>query len=220
MKKVLVINSSARALRSHSRKLTEVFIDHWKNTHINSIITCRELGNADVPHINENWIAAAFKPAAARSVEEVEALKISDTYIAELREADVIVLGSPMYNWSVPSALKAYIDQILRVNETWKFNSADIQNPYIGLLQNKTLFLLLSRGAQGYEKGGYNEHMDFQSDYLKTVFNIIGISNIHVIAVNGQSYDPEKFKRSVDTSHQDIRDLVELELNIDEKQSI
>jgi FMN-dependent NADH-azoreductase len=220
MKKVLVINSSARALRSHSRKLTEVFIDHWKSIHTNSISRYRELGNADVPHINENWIAAAFKPAAARSIDEIEALKISDTYIAELREADVIVLGSPMYNWSVPSSLKAYIDQILRVNETWKFNSSNIQNPYIGLLQNKTLFLLLSRGAQGYEKGGYNEHMDFQSDYLKTVFNIIGISNIHVITVNGQSYDPEEFKRSVDTSHQDIRDLVELELNINEKQSI
>jgi FMN-dependent NADH-azoreductase len=83
-----------------------------------------------------------------------------------------------MYNWSIPSALKAYIDQILRVNETWKFNPANMQNPYIGLLENKTLFLLLSRGAQGYKKGEYNEHMDFQSTYLKTVFNIIEISNI------------------------------------------
>ena len=143
MKKVLVINSSARALRSHSRKLTEVFIDHWKSIHTEAIINFRELGNADVPHVNENWIAAAFKPAAARSEEEIDALKTSDTYIAELREADVIVLGSPMYNWSIPSALKAYIDQILRVNETWKFNPANMQNPYIVLLENKTLFLLL-----------------------------------------------------------------------------
>ncbi|MDB5129592.1 NAD(P)H-dependent oxidoreductase [Mucilaginibacter sp.] len=217
MKKVLVINSSARVLRSYSRKLTEVFIDHWKSIHTDSIIRFRELGNTDVPHVNENWIDAAFKPAAARSEVEIEALKTSDTYIAELREADIIVLGSPMYNWSIPSSLKAYIDQILRVNETWKFNPTNMQNPYIGLLENKTLFLLLSRGAQGYEKGEYNEHMNFQSNYLKTVFNIIGISNIHVIAVNGQSYDPEEFKRSVDTSHQDVRNLVELELNYNEK---
>lgn len=75
MKKVLVINSSARALRSHSRKLTEVFIDHWKTIHTDPIINFRELGSTDVPHINENWIAAAFKPAAARSEEEIEALK-------------------------------------------------------------------------------------------------------------------------------------------------
>jgi FMN-dependent NADH-azoreductase len=212
MKKVLVINSSARALNSHSRKLTEVFIDHWKSIHINPIINFRELGNTDVPHINENWIAAAFKPEAARSEEEIEALETSDTYISELREADVIVIGSPMYNWSVPSSLKAYIDQILRVNETWKFNPTNMQNPYIGLLENKTLFLLLSRGAQGYEKGEYNEHMNFQSTYLKTVFNIIGISNIHVIAINGASFDPEKFKKSIDVSHQNIKDLIEMEL--------
>lgn len=87
-----------------------------------------------------------------------------------------------------------------------------MQNPYIGLLENKTLFLLLSRGAQGYEKGEYNEHMNFQSNYLKTVFNIIGISNIHVIAINGESFAPEDFKKSIDTSHQNIKDLIEMEL--------
>jgi len=171
------------------------------------------LGNADVPHINQNWIAAAFKQEALRSEEEKEALKTSDEYISELREADIIVIGSPMYNWSVPSSLKAYIDQILRVNETWKLNPANTQNPYIGLLENKTLFLFLTRGAQGYEKGEYNEHMNYQSNYLKTVFNIIGISNIHIIAVNGSAFDGEKFQKSLDTSHQNIRNLIEEELS-------
>jgi FMN-dependent NADH-azoreductase len=212
MKKVLVINSSARSLKSQSRKLTEVFIDHWKSIHTNPIITFRELGNADVPHINESWIAAAFKPEAMRSEEDIKALKTSDVYISELKEADVIVLGSPMYNWSIPSALKAYIDQIVRVNETWKFNSANMQNPYIGLLENKTVFLLLSRGSQGYEKGGFNEHMDFQSNYLKTVFNIIGVSNIHMVTINGESFDVEKFKESIDLSHQNVKELIEMEL--------
>lgn len=212
MKKVLVINSSARTLRSHSRRLTEAFVDHWKRMHVDPVIRFRELGNADVPHINENWIAAAFKPEAARSEEEIEALKISDVYISELKEADVIVLGSPMYNWSIPSALKAYIDQVVRVNETWKRNPDNMQNPYIGLLEDKTLFLLLSRGAQGYEKGGYNEHINFQTDYLKTVFNIIGISNIHVIAINGESFDAEKFKKSIEAAHQNVIELIETEL--------
>jgi FMN-dependent NADH-azoreductase len=212
MKKVLVINSSARALKSQSRKLTETFIAHWQSIHSDPIISYRELGNANVPHINEKWIAAAFKPEAARSEEEKKALKTSDTYISELQEADVIVLGSPMYNWSVPSVLKAYIDQIVRVNETFKFNPANVHNPYTGLLKNKTLFLLLSRGEPGYKKGDYNEHMDFQAAYLKTVFNIIGISNIHVLSISGVSYGPEKLKKSIDTSHLDIRDLMEREL--------
>jgi len=213
MKNVLVINSSAKALNSQSRKLTGIFVEHWQSVYNNAVIRYRELGNADVPHINQNWIAAAFKQEALRSEEEKEALKTSDEYISELREADIIVIGSPMYNWSVPSSLKAYIDQILRVNETWKLNPANTQNPYIGLLKNKTLFLFLTRGAQGYEKGEYNEHMNYQSNYLKTVFNIIGISNIHIIAVNGSAFDGEKFQKSLDTSHQNIRNLIEEELS-------
>jgi len=213
MKKVLVLNSSARKQNSKSRKLTEVFTEHWKSIQNNALINYRDLSESHVPHINENWIAAAFKPENLRSAHEIEALKTSDEYIAELREADIIVIGAPMYNWSIPSSLKAYIDQVLRVNETWKLNPENIQNPYIGLLQNKTVFLLLSRGAQGYEKGEYNEHMNFQSNYLKTVFNIIGITNIHTIAVNGESFDPEKYQESINNTHQAIRDLIEKELN-------
>ena len=189
-------------LDSQSRKLTQIFINHLKNIYNNPAITLRELGNTDVPHVNQNWISAAFKPAAARSEEEIEALKTSDLYIAELKEADVIVLGTPMYNWSIPSSLKAYIDQVLRVNETFRFDRSNMQHPYVGLLQNKTVFLLLSRGNQGYEKGGYNEHMNFQSDYLKTVFNIMGISNIHVVVVDGAAIDKETLKESADTAYQ------------------
>ncbi|WP_154782123.1 MULTISPECIES: FMN-dependent NADH-azoreductase [unclassified Flavobacterium] len=212
MKKVLVINSSARTLRSHSRKLTEVFVNHWKTTHNNSHITFRDLGTENVPHINENWIAAAFKPETERTGEEKEALKISDIYISELHQADIIVLGTPMYNWSIPSVLKAYIDQVVRVNQTWKLNPENLKNPYIGLLENKTLFVLLSRGAEGYGKGEYNEHMNFQSDYLKTVFNIMGVHNIHVVAIDGTSFDPEILKQTIQNSHQNVKSLIEKEL--------
>lgn len=208
MKKVLVINSSARAHHSHSRKLTKVFIDYWESIHINPVIRFRELGNTDVPHVNENWIAAAFKPEARRSEKDVESLKISDVYISELREADVIVVGSPMYNWSIPSSLKAYIDQVLRVNETFRVDRTNTQNPYVGLLENKTLFLLLSRGDEGYEKGEYNEHMNFQSTYLKTIFNVMGISNTHVFATNGKPSDAELLKKTLDT----FMELEEMEL--------
>ncbi len=199
-------------LRSQSRKLTAVFVEHWKSIHGDAAIQFRDLGNLHVPHIDEQWIAAAFKPVAARSDEEIESLRISDSYIAELREADVIVLGAPMYNWSIPSTLKAYIDQVLRVNETWRINPANPLNPYVGLLQNKTLVLLLSRGAKGYEKGGYNEHMNFQSTYLKTVFAIIGISNVHVIVVDGESSDRDRLKDVIAQSHERVRGLIEMGL--------
>jgi FMN-dependent NADH-azoreductase len=212
MKKLLIINSSAKTINSSSRKLTEAFVDHWKNIYVNPVICFRELGNTDVPHLNEKWIAVAFKPATARTEEEAAALKISDTYIAELHNADVIVIGAPMYNWSIPSALKAYIDQVLRVNETFKINPADARHPYIGLLQNKTLFLLLSRGDDGYEDGEHNAHLNFQSTYLKMVFNMMGVSNTHIIAINGASINKEKFKETINAAQQTIRDVLGKEL--------
>ncbi|PWV55627.1 FMN-dependent NADH-azoreductase [Chitinophaga sp. S165] len=212
MKKILVINASARTDRSKSRLLTGAFVDRWKNIHTNPIISFRELGTADVPHINEKWITASFKPAATRTEEDIEVLRLSDTYISELRTADIIVLGSPMYNWSIPSALKAYIDHIVRYGETWKPNPDNPASPYTGLLENKTLVLLLSRGSSGYEEGEANEHMNFQSTYLKTVFNITGIHNIHVIAINGVSEDKEKLEQSINTSIRDVQQLIEKSL--------
>lgn len=208
MKKLLVINASARVSRSHSRGLTDTFTEHWKNANPGSDITFRELGTANVPHMTEHWISAAFKPEAQRTVEDLKVLEISTAYVSELHNADVIVIGSPMYNWSIPSPLRAYIDQVMRINETWRPNPSDKQNPYLGLLQNKTLVLLLSRGSAGYEQGEHNQHMNYQSTYLKTVFHIMGIHDIHLIAVNGTSGDSGELTNSIAVSSQIIKDFI------------
>ncbi|REC59357.1 NAD(P)H dehydrogenase [Chryseobacterium pennae] len=213
LKNLLVINSSARTAGSQSRKLAETLINYWKNKQINYKIHIRELGNQNIPHITEEWISAAFKPLANRNREEVNALKRSDEYITELKDADIIAIASPMYNWSIPSSLKAYIDQIVRVNETWKYNPDNIQNPYIGLLENKKVILLLTRGSQGYEKGSYNEHIDFQTNYLKRVFNVMGISDIHVVHLDGEANDKEKYNLAINSAHQRIIDLIETKLS-------
>ncbi|MGA6116973.1 NAD(P)H-dependent oxidoreductase [Sphingobacterium anhuiense] len=113
-----------------------------------------------------------------------------------------------MYNWSIPSSLKAYIDQIVRINETWKYNPDNIQNPYIGLLTNKKVVLLLTRGSQGYEKGGYNEHIDFQTDYLKRVFHVIGIDEIHVITLDGAANNQEEYNKNITIAHQETIELI------------
>jgi FMN-dependent NADH-azoreductase len=213
MKKVLVINASARILHSQSRTLTELFMDQWKTVHRDPIVRVRELGNTVVPHITDAWIAANLKPVASRTAEELDALRISDTYIRELRDADIVVLGTPMYNWSIPSALKAYIDQVLRLNETFRIDPGNARQPYVGLLENKTLVLLVARGIQGYEIGQENEHLNFQTTYLKTVFNMVGIHDIHLVAIDGTSLDKERLKQSVEIAHRDILDLIEHELN-------
>ncbi len=213
LKNLLVINSSARNTGSKSRTLAETFINHWRIKNLNSKIQLRELGNKIVPHITEQWIQAAFKPLDNRTEEDSNALEISDEYIKELKDADVIVVASPMYNWSIASSLKAYIDQVVRVNETWSYNPENLQNPYIGLLKNKTVVLLLTRGSQGYEKGGYNEDIDFQTNYLKRVFNVIGITEIHVINIDGEANNQEEYSLSINIAHQKTKDLIETKLS-------
>ncbi|WP_426484971.1 FMN-dependent NADH-azoreductase [Flavobacterium sp. 2] len=209
MKKILVINSSPRDGRSRSRKLANTFVEIWKKQAPYTSITYRDLASTNVPHVSETWIAAAFRPENDRTEAEIEALKLSKELIIELKEADVIVLAAPMYNWTITSSLKAYIDQVLRVNETWKLNTEDLSNPYIGLLKNKTVFLLTSRGAQGYEKGEYNEHMNFQTPYLKMVFNIIGITDIQEITVDGEAYGPEAIELAIEKSNAKVTSLIE-----------
>ncbi|RAJ29206.1 FMN-dependent NADH-azoreductase [Pedobacter cryoconitis] len=207
MKKLLIINASPRSSRSNSRGLTEVFVKQWKEKNPMSSVHYREVGQEAIPHVSELWIAGAFKPAGLRTTEEIDALKISDQLIAELKAADIIILGSPMYNWSIPSALKAYLDQVIRVNETIKISGTDPQNPYEGLLKNKSVYLLLSRGNGGYGKGEYYEHMNFQSNYLKTVFNIMGIDDIQELSLNGEAFGGDLFEQSIKNIHTTINEI-------------
>ncbi|MCX2477689.1 NAD(P)H-dependent oxidoreductase [Pedobacter sp. MC2016-15] len=187
MKKVLIINASARNERSVSRYMTNVFVEIWEQRNPGDTIIYREVGQDNIPHVTENWIKGAFTPAELRTDDDREALKVSDQLVAELKEVDVIVVGTPMYNWSVPSVLKAYIDQIIRVNETVLVSKDDLKNPYTGLLKDKNVFLLMVRGNMGYDPGDFYEHMDFQTEYLKTVFNILGIDDVKHVSLNGSA---------------------------------
>ncbi|MDN3551730.1 FMN-dependent NADH-azoreductase [Mucilaginibacter aquaedulcis] len=207
MKNLLIINASPRGERSTSRNLTNLFGTKWIESNPDYTIQHREVGQEAIPHVSELWIAGAFKPAELRTEEEVNALKISDQLIAELKAADVIVLGTPMYNWSIPSALKAYLDQVIRANETIAISNADPKNPYTGLLKNKKVYLLLTRGNAGYEKGEFYAHMNFQTDYLKTVFNIMGITDIQEVALNGSAFDQELFEQSKKDVHFNIAEM-------------
>jgi len=106
------------------------------------------------------------------------------------------VIGAPMYNWSISSGLKAYIDQVMRINETWKFRSGEPDGDYVGLLMDKKLFSLSSRGDSGYDEGEINAHMNFQTTYLKTIFNIMGVQDVEIISLNNEEYGRERFAKS------------------------
>lgn len=196
MNKLLIINASIRNERSYSRKLTQLFVDNWRGKHPHDHFTFRETGLEIINPINEKWIAGAFTKPENRSEEDQHALQLSNELVRELKENNIYVIGSPMYNWSVPSGLKAYIDQVMRINETWRFRSGKPDGDYVGLLENKKLFILSSRGDTGYGEGEKNEHMNFQTTYLKFIFGIMGVKDVTVISLDNEEFGGEIFERS------------------------
>lgn len=207
MQKVLVINASPRGNRSHSRKLTDMLVKSWQSKDNTLEFIHREVGKTAIPHITEAWIAAAFKAPALRTTADNQVLELSDELVQELKDASIYVLGVPMHNWSIPSGLKAYIDQVMRINETWKFYSGKPDGHYVGLLENKKMYILSSRGDNGYEVGEFNAHMNFQTTYLRHIFGIMGVKDIDIISLNNEEYGDERFVTSQEIVHQKIAQL-------------
>lgn len=209
MKKILIINASARSLDSQSRKLTDYFTGYLKTRVIDKTIIYRDLGNSEIPHISRQWIEADIKSDEERTSEEQDVLMLSDQYIKELHDTDIIILATPMYNWSIPSTLKAYIDQVMRLNKIFIINTEKGKQRYQGLLKEKNLVFILSRGSSGYEVGERNEYMNFQNTYLKFVFGIMGIQNLYEISINGTSKDPAELKMEMKKAEIQIENLVD-----------
>ncbi|WP_430411607.1 FMN-dependent NADH-azoreductase [Kordia sp.] len=204
MNKVLIINASVRNEKSHSRELTKLFTENWKKKHPKDTFSFREVGLEKIPAINEKWIASAFVNPKDRTKENQSGVKFSDTLIKEFKEHNIYVLGTPMYNWSIPSGLKSYIDQLMRINETWKFRSGKPDGDYMGLLKHKRMFILSSRGDTGYGENEKNEHMNFQTTYLKFVFGIMGIQDVTTISLDNEEFGGEIFETSKRKIHQEI----------------
>jgi FMN-dependent NADH-azoreductase len=219
MANILVLNGSPRGDRSHSRKLVTRFTEAWKEKKSNDQVYYREIGRATIPHVTENWIAAAFTTPTNRSEEMNAALKLSDELVDELIQADIIVAGVPMYNWSVPSSFKAYIDQVMRIGRTWTFASGVPDGVYKGLLLNKKLFLISARGDFGYEPGGHNEKMNFHNNYLKTVFGIMGITDVEEVILENEEFGGERFEKSIQKAQNHIDQLMQKEMTCSAERS-
>ncbi|MGG6232058.1 FMN-dependent NADH-azoreductase [Tenacibaculum sp. SDUM215027] len=207
MNKVLIINASVRNEKSHSRQLTQLFVKNWQKKHPNDTFSYRDVGLKEIPPINEKWIASAFIKPEDRTAENQSGVNLSDKLIKEFKEHDVYVIGTPMYNWSIPSGLKAYIDQLMRINETWKFRSGTPDGDYVGLLKNKKMFILSSRGDTGYGKNEKNEHMNFQTTYLKFVFEVMGIQDITIISLDNEEFGGAIFESSKKKIYQEIGEV-------------
>jgi len=209
MKKMLAIHSSPRGERSHSRRLAEVFLAAWHTANPDAQLTRREVGRASIPHVSEAFIAASFHPEPQAMPLSMHAdLQLSNELVAELVEHELLVISVPMYNFGIPSGLKAWIDQIVRMGHTVDItqDSRGIAQ-YQPLLLGKKALIITSRGGSGFGPGGENEAMNHADPHLRTALGFIGIEDVTVIAAEGEESDPSVFRRSCDAVEGQLRDL-------------
>ena len=149
-----------------------------------------------LPHINEAWINANFTNVSERSPEQHAVLSYSDVLVSELEKADVVVIGLPIYNFGVPAAFKAWIDQVVRAKLTFRYGETGPE----GLLKNKMAYIILSSG--GTELGS---DIDFVSSYIRHVLGFIGINDVTFIDSSGIGKDEEKVLANAHTAIDGIR---------------
>jgi len=176
MSRVLVIESSARQQGSVSRELTQQFIAKWQAEHPADQIQVRDLAAEPVPHLDATLLGGWMTPSEQQSEAEKAALARSNQLTDELLAADVLVLAAPMYNFAIPSTLKAWLDHVLRAGVTFKYTETGPQ----GLLTGKRAFVLTARGGI-YAGSG----LDHQEPYLRQALAFIGIHDVQFIHAEG-----------------------------------
>ena len=179
MPTLLNIQSSPRGRNSISRTLSHDFVTAWQTKHPDGKIVLRDLAENNLPFVGIPWIAGVFLTADEHTPEMRRALAVSDELIAELLCADEILIGTPMYNFTVPANLKAWIDLIVRPRVT---HSGPPDRK--GLVTGKTCKIIIASGGT-YDEGLPSTASDYESGYLKRILAFIGITEVEVILAGG-----------------------------------
>ncbi|MEO1135497.1 MAG: NAD(P)H-dependent oxidoreductase [Pseudomonadota bacterium] len=179
---ILLISASGRRNGSVTRQLTDEVIQSVQAAGQPVSVTHRDLASG-APLIDEDWISANFTPLEKRSADQAATLSYSDGLVAEVKAADLIILGAPMYNFSVSASLKAWIDQIARAGLTFRYT----QDGPIGLVQNKRALIVMATG--GVKIGSA---ADFATSYLRHLFGFIGITDVTVVGADVMGADTDK----------------------------
>ncbi|QHS55002.1 FMN-dependent NADH-azoreductase [Mucilaginibacter sp. 14171R-50] len=181
MKKILHIISSPRGEASMSIKLGNAITEKIKAEYPGSTVKVHNLATHRFPHLEEVHIASFFTPEEHRTHRDLEAIRHSEEAINEIKDADIIVIGVPIYNFNISSTLKAWLDHIVRRGVTFKYD----ENGPQGLLDSKKVYLALSSG--GIFSEGPMTGLDFSVPYLRHMLAFIGLTDVTVYRVEGLS---------------------------------
>lgn len=202
MTTILHISSSIRSTGSISRELSNELVSKMKAADTANTVIERDLTAQPVPHLSEQMMGAFFTPAENRSPEQALTVKLSDTLVDEVLAADVIVIAAPMYNFSVSSTLKAWIDHVARVGRTFKYGA----NGPEGLIKGKKVIIFTARG--GVYSTGPAKVMDFHETYLRAVLGFLGITDISFIHSEGLAMGEEAVNNALIGSRSAIDGLI------------
>ena len=195
MSTLLQINTGIFGEHSHSTVLAQQFSSQYLAQHTNSQLVVRDLISEPIPHLDATIIGAFASEEATRTPEQQAVLDFSQGLIDELANADAVVLGLPMYNFSVPSQLKAYMDQIARAGVTFKYT----ETGPVGLLNDKPVYVVAARG--GIHEG---QPSDSQTAFVKTFFAFIGLSNVQFIYAEGLNMGEDAQQKAYQQAEKNI----------------
>ena len=177
MAKLLVVETSPRGDQSISRNMTRRFVAEWRTAHPDGEVVVRDLTETNLQFVTAPWLQAYFTPDAQHSPEMKAELRLSDELVSELLACDHLVIATPVYNYNVPAALKAWIDSIVRKGLTLGFDGK-------GLVTGKTATVLMASGGV-YTEGSPIRDRDIATQYLRLLLGVIGITDVTVVAGGG-----------------------------------
>src|ERR1700693_2464101 len=195
MSTLLQINASIQGENGQSSQLANRFVAAWRRQHPASRVLRRDLAADPVPHLTAERFGAFLTAPEQRNDSQRAIAQYSDALIEELRKADVIVLGLPMYNFGVPSQLKAYFDHIARAGHTFNYTA---QGP-VGLLEGKQVYVFAARG--GLYDGA---PLDTQTPYVRDFLGFLGMQDIEFVFAEGLAIDAQRRDSALDAARATI----------------
>jgi FMN-dependent NADH-azoreductase len=197
MTTVLVLNSSASGPDSVSKQLVDATVERLRAQKSGLRVVERDLGADPVPHLTAET-TPALRGAEAQTEAQRKAVAFSNVLIEELKAADIVVIGAPMYNFAVPTQLKAWIDRLAQAGRTFRYT----ETGPVGLAGGRKVIVASSRG--GIYTAGL-EALDHQEAYLRTILGFIGVTDIDFVRAEGLGYGPEHRDRAVAEAHQQAK---------------
>lgn len=186
---ILHIESSSNLQSSFTRQIGALTVQALQKSYPDATVTERDLITASIPHVSPQWLAAASAGKA-----DAPELALSNTLLEELFASDILVIEAPMYNFGIPSVLKAWIDQVVRVGKTFHYTA----NGPEGLVKGKKAILVVSRGGI-YSEGPYKA-FEHQDSYLRAVLGFIGITDVDVVTIEGVALGADKAAAAMESA--------------------